>query len=131
MPDVSFPIADARFTRREDRISYYSRGAVYFGVTRGGELTLSGQKDGAPLASALIPYVQMGRLQDLQGSRPEDSPTEWFPPPRLLLDTETSDLFIASVGRGRGPDSRTVFVPLEQYINERARLFVEAFKASD
>lgn len=130
MPDASFPIADARFSRQDDGISYHSRGAVYFGITRDGELTLSGQKEGAGLTSALIPYVQVGRLQDLQGSVPEDIPTEWFPPPRLLLDTDTSDLFIASVGRGRDSGSRTVFVPLEQYINERARLFVEAFKAS-
>lgn len=131
MPDASFPIADARFSRQEDGISYRSRGAVYFGITRDGELTLAGQKEGGSLTSALSTHVQVGRLQDLQGSIPEDIPTEWFPPPRLLLDTETSDLFIASVGRGRDADSRTVFVPLEQYINERARLFVEAFNASD
>jgi hypothetical protein len=102
MPDASFPIADARFSRRDDGISYHSRGAVYFGITRDGEHTVSGQKEGAALTSALVPYVQVGCLLDLQGRRPEDIPTEWFPRPRLLLDTVTSDLFIARRGTRAG-----------------------------
>ncbi|MFP3461104.1 hypothetical protein R5O87_09665 [Arthrobacter globiformis] len=129
MSDDSFPVADARFSRKGDHVSYHLRGPVYFNVSRQGELTLSGQKAGVPLTRALRPYVQLGRLRDFQGSKLVDAPTEWFPPPRLLLDSGTAGLFIASISRMVDPDSRTVFVPLEQYVNECARLFVDAFKA--
>lgn len=128
MSDDLFPIADARFSRTGDRVSYHLRGPVYFNVSRQGKLTLSGQKAGVPLTKALRPYVQLGRLRDFQGSKLVDAPTESFPPPRLLLDSGTAGLLIAS--RMIDPDSRTVFVPLEQYVNECARLFVDAFKAS-
>lgn len=129
MPDASFPIADARFSRQGEGVTYQSRGAVYFSITRDGELTLSSPAAAAALTSALIPYVQLGRLLDPQDSWPADTPTEWFPPPQLLLDIETNDLFIASVSRRSDSETTMVFVPLEQYITERARLFVEAFKA--
>lgn len=126
--DAEFPVADARFIRHGDRLAYHPRGAVYFTINREGELALAGQEEGAPLTGALVPYAWLGRVQDVQGSWSEESPTEPFPPPRLLLDEESSGLFIASISRG-GP-SRTVFVPLEQYLSERARLFTDAFHAS-
>lgn len=129
MPDQVFPIADARFKRHHHSVTYHPRGAVYFTITRQGELKMSGQQEGEALTAALAPYVKLGQLRTSQFSRIEEAPTEWFPPPRLLLDTETTDLFIASVSSGTEISSRTIFVPLEQYIRERARLFVEAFKA--
>lgn len=129
IPDESFPVADARFKRHHDSITYHPRGAVYFTITREGELKVAGQPAGTALTAALAPYVTLGRLRTSQGARTEEAPTEWFPPPRLLLDNETTELFIASVSPGTEPGARTVFVPLDQYIAERARLFVEAFKA--
>jgi hypothetical protein len=129
LPDPAFPIADARFTRQNDRIHYHARGAVYFSITRQGALKLSGHEEAVTLPAALAPYVTLGELRSMQGSRTEEAPTEWFPPPRFLLDAEAHDLFIASSARGSGTGSRAVFVPLEQYIIERARLFVEAFRS--
>jgi hypothetical protein len=129
LPDQAFPIADARFTRHNDRIHYHARGAVYFSITRHGELKLSGQEEGVTLAATLAPYVTLGELRSMQGSRTEEAPTEGFPPPRFLLDAETPNLFIASSASGTGAGARTVFVPVEQYIIERARLFVDAFKS--
>lgn len=126
--DAEFPVADARFIRHGDRLAYHPRGAVYFSINRKSELAFAGQDQGTPLTNSLVPYVWLGRVQDLQGSWGEESPTEPFPPPRLLLDEESSGLFIASISRG-GP-SRTIFVPLEQYLSERARLFTDAFHAS-
>lgn len=126
--DAEFPVADARFIRHGNRLAYHPRGAVYFSVNRAAELELAGQEHGVPLTDALAPYVRLGHLQDLQGSRSDEAPTEPFPPPRLLLDIDSSELLIASVSRGAPPE--TVFVPLEQYLTERARLFTEAFHAS-
>ncbi|MFJ4029053.1 hypothetical protein ACIPWF_16890 [Paenarthrobacter sp. NPDC089989] len=56
-------------------------------------------------------------------------PHRRFPPPKLLLDSETTQLYIASQGRHRGASA--IFVPLEQYITERVRLFIEAIHATD
>lgn len=126
--DSEFPVADARFIRHGDRLAYHTRGAVYFSVSRAGDLALTGQEQEARLADSLVPYVRLGRLQEAQGSWSEEAPTESFPPPRFLLDVESSELFIASVSRGA--PLRTIFVPLEQYLTERARLFTEAFHAS-
>ena len=89
---------------------------------------LSGQQVDVPLAIALTPYVTVGQLRSVKGGRAE-GPTEWFPPPKLLLDTPSGDLLIASVSRDAAAGHQAVFVPLEQYIFERARLFVDAFNA--
>lgn len=126
--DAEFPVAEARFIRHGDRLAYHPRGAIYFRITRKGELALAGQEQGARLTDSLVPYVRLGRVQDVQGSWSEESPTEPFPPPRLLLDEESSGLFIASISRGG--HQRMIFVPLEQYLSERARLFTDAFHAS-
>ncbi|MHC6231125.1 hypothetical protein ACX5I6_16175 [Arthrobacter sp. MMS24-T111] len=126
--DAEFPVADARFIRHGDRVAYHPRGAVYFSINRKSELASAGQDEGTPLSNALVPYAWLGKVQDVQGSWSEESPTEPFPPPRFLLDEESSGLFIASNSRG-GP-SRTIFVPLEQYLSECARLFTDAFHAS-
>lgn len=126
--DSEFPIADARFIRHGERLEYHPRGAVYFRINRAGNLALAGQEDGVSLADSLIPYVRLGRLKDVQGRWSEEGPTESFPPPRLLLDSDSSELFIASVSRGA--PSGTLFVPLEQYLAERARLFTDAFHKS-
>ncbi|GGH91661.1 hypothetical protein ACFFGR_05430 [Arthrobacter liuii] len=126
--DSEFPVADARFIRHGDTLAYHPRGAVYFRIDRAGDLALAGQEQGASLIDSLIPYVRLGRLEDVQGSWSDEAPTEPFPPPRLLLDVESSELFIASVSRGAA--SRTIFVPLELYLSERARLFTDAFHAA-
>lgn len=127
--DIEFPVADARFIRHGDRLAYHPRGAVYFHINRAGELALAGQEPGASLTDALVPYVRLGHLHDVQGSGSGEAPTEPFPPPRLLLDIESSELLIADVSGGA--PSGTAFVPLEQYLTKRARLFTAAFHASD
>ena len=125
--DLEFPVADARFIRHGDRLAFHPRGAVYFRINRAGELVLAVQDPGASLPGSLAPYVSLGHL-DGPDRWSEEAPTEPFPPPRLLLDTESSDILIASVSRGT--PTTTVFVPLEQYLNDRARLFTEAFSAA-
>ena len=126
--DAEFPVADARFIRHGDRLAYHPRGGVYFRINRRGELAFGDQDVGADLTDCLVPYVRLGRLQDVQGRWSEEAPTEPFPPPRLLLDIESSELFMASVVSGA--PARMIFVPLEQYLTERARLFTDAFHAS-
>ena len=128
IPDKSFPVADARFTRKAKGYAYHPHGPVYFSVTREGELELAGQGAGVPITEAVTAYVQLARQQDLEDSGPDDGATEWFQPPRFVLDTDTSRLSIAA--RTKRPNSRTLFIPLEQYMDERAQLFVEAFRAA-
>jgi hypothetical protein len=102
---------------------------VYFTITRSGELEL-GPGVGVPLTDAIIGYVQLARKQDLEDAGPEEGATEGFPPPRLVLDTDTSRLYIADVSRTHQPKSRQSFIPVGQYIEERAQLFVEAFRTA-
>jgi hypothetical protein len=102
---------------------------VYFNITRDGVLELAGQDAGVPLTEAMRAYVRLARHDELEDIGPDNGATEWFPPPRFLLDTATSRLQIAAVARTKRPNSRTRFIPLEQYMDERARLFVEAFLA--
>lgn len=59
-----------------------------------------------------------------------DGATEWFPPPRFILVAETSRLYIASVASILCTKNTAGFVPLEDYVNERAHLFVEGFQAA-
>lgn len=129
IPDGTFPVSDALFTRREGVLAYHSRGPVYFDITREGKLELAGPGGGSPLTAALIPYVQLVHHEDLgETGREDDGATEWYPPPRFLLDTDTTRIFIESVARTEEPPSRTVFMPLERYLDERAQLFVQAFR---
>lgn len=129
MPDGAFPVADALFTRKAGDLAYHPRGPVYFSITRTGKLELGVAGQGTPLPAALHAYVQMVSHQDLkEAGRPDDGATEWFPPPRFLLDKDTSRLFIESVDRtGRHP-FWTVFMPVEQYLDERSDLFIQAFR---
>ncbi|WLQ05812.1 hypothetical protein [Arthrobacter oryzae] len=129
LPDGSFPVADARFHRTAEGLTYHPHGPVYFTVTRAGELRL-GQDVGIPLTEAIGAYVQLAREQELEDAGPEEGATEGFPPPRLVLDSDTSRLYIADVTRTRQTGSGQGYVPVEQYIKERARLFVEAFRAA-
>jgi hypothetical protein len=110
-------------------LTFHPHGPVYFTITRSGELEL-GLSFGAPLTDAIIGYVQLAREQDLEDAGPEEGATEEFPPPRLVLDTDTSRLYIADLGVTHQPKARQGFVPMEQYIEERAQLFVEAFQAA-
>lgn len=128
--DSSFPVSDAVFIRKAQGYAYHPHGPVYFSITREGELELAGQGAGVPITEAINAYAQLARQQDLEDIGTEDGATEWFPPPRFLLDTDTSRLYIAAVARTKRPNSRTLFIPLEQYMEERAKLFVEAFRAA-
>jgi hypothetical protein len=130
LPDRAFPVADARFHRTAKGLTYHPHGPVYFTITRTGELEFGGPGVGVPLTDAIIGYVQLAHEQDLEDAGPEEGATEWFPPPRLVLDTETARLYIADVSRAHLPKSRQSFLPVEQYIEERAQLFVEAFRAA-
>jgi hypothetical protein len=129
IPDNAFPVSDARFTRKAEGYAYHPHGPVYFNIARDGELELAGQDAGVPLTEAMRAYVRLARHDELEGIGPDDGATEWFPPPRFLLDTATSRLQIAAVARMKRRNSRTRFIPLEEYMDERARLFVEAFLA--
>lgn len=129
VPDSAFPVSDARFHRTAEGLTYHPRGPVYFTITRSGELEL-GPGRGVPLTDAIIGYVQLAREQDLEDAGPEEGATEWFPPPRFVLDTDSGRLYIAAVSRMHQPKSRQSFMPVEQYIEEHAQLFVEAFRAA-
>lgn len=129
LPDSAFPVSDARFRRTAEGLTYHPHGPVYFTITRSGELEL-GPDVGVPLTDAIIGYVQLARKQDLEDAGPEEGATEGFPPPRLVLDTDTSRLYIADVSRTHQPKSRQSFIPVGQYIEERAQLFVEAFRTA-
>lgn len=129
LPDSSFPVSDARFHRMAEGVTFHPHGPVYFTITRSGELEF-GFGSGVPLLDAMIKYVQLARERDLEEAGPEEAATEGFPPPRLVLDADTSKLYIAAVSRAHKPDSRPSFIPVEQYIEERAQLFIEAFRAA-
>lgn len=129
LPDASFPVSDARFHRTAGGLTYHPHGPVYFTITRSGVLEL-GTGMGADLTDAMIRYVQLTREQDLEAAGPEESATEEFPPPRLVLDTDTSRLYIAALSPTHEPDSHPSFIPIEQYIEERAQLFIDAFRAA-
>ncbi|MHA7288685.1 hypothetical protein ACX80V_03405 [Arthrobacter sp. MDT3-24] len=102
---------------------------MYFTITRSGELEL-GTGIGIPLPDAMLKYVQLAREQDLEDAGPEEGATEEFPPARLVLDTDASRLYIAAVSPMRQTNSRPSFLPVEQYIEDRAQLFIEAFRAA-
>lgn len=132
VPDNIFPVSDAQFTRKHGRYAYHPHGPVYLYVTRAGELQLAGQGASDSLAHAMLDYAQLARPGELDGRDTVEVATEWFPPPRFLLDAGTSRLYIAAVhgiaaveGAGLpGPG----FLPFEEYVDERAELFVTAFR---
>lgn len=128
LPDESFPISDAVFTRKPGRYVYHPHGPVYLYVTREGELRFADQAAGVTLAQALARYVQLAGPHGLADAPVVEGATEWFPPPRFLLDAETSVLHIASVS-GQGQEhSHPGFMPFDAYVEERAGLFVEAYR---
>jgi hypothetical protein len=128
--DGSLPVSDARFTRKNGRYIYHLQGPVYFYMTRAGELQLAGQHADVSLAEAMLDYAHLGRRGELEDAAVVEGATEWFPPPRFLLDVEAgaSRLYIASVSAGIPGQLRPRFLPLEEYVEERARLFVTAFR---
>lgn len=130
LADDSFPISDAVFHRGAEGYTYHPHGPVYFTVTRTGTLELAGPGAGLPLAEALASYVQLADQIDLKEAGPVEGATEWFPPPRLLLVRETSELYIARVARIRRPETGTGIVLLGQFIDEKAQLFAEAFRSA-
>ncbi len=125
--DESFPVSDALFIRRDGRYIYHPHGPVYLYVTRDGELQLAGQGPSASLSHAMLSYTHLARPGELRGAVVVEGATEWFPPPRFLLDPDTSRLYIAAVSRRSHP-SGPGFLPFEEYVNERAELFVTAFR---
>jgi hypothetical protein len=96
LPDGgSFPVSDAKFTRKPGRYIYHPHGPVYLYVTREGELCCADQPAGSTLAQALLPYVKLASLQGLKDVPVVEGATEWFPPPRMLLDAGKHALYIA------------------------------------
>jgi hypothetical protein len=126
----SFPVADAACTHRAAGVACHPHGPVYFSVNREGELELTGQRAGVPITEAISPYVQLARREDLEDVGQAEGATEWFPPPRFLLDPDTHQLLIATVAGAKRPSTGTLFIPVETYIEERAKLFAEAFRAA-
>lgn len=130
LADVAFPVSDAVFNRGAGGYSYHPHGPVYFTIDRAGTLELAGPGGGLALAEALAEYVQLAGQGDLEASGPMEGATEWFPPPRLLLVRETSELYISQGARMRRPEGGTGFVLLGQFLDEKAQLFVEAFRSA-
>lgn len=130
VPDSVFPVSDARFSRTAEGLTYHPHGPVYLTITRSGELELGGPGAGVPLTDAMIGYVQLAREKDLEETETGEGATEWFPPPHFVLDTDTSRLYIAGTSRMHQHTSRQRFIPVEQYVEEHAQLFVEAFRAA-
>lgn len=124
----SFPVADALFTHRHGRYVYHPHGPVYFYVSRAGDLQLAGQGSGDSLAGALLGYAHLARPGELESLSVVEAATEWFPPPRFVLDADTSRLYIAAVSATRADLPGPGFLPLEDYVEERAQLFVTAFR---
>lgn len=124
----AFPVSDALFTRRHGRYIYHPHGPVYFYITRTGDLQLAGQRSGDSIARALLDYTHLARRGELESPSVVDSATEWFPPPRFVLDADTSRLYIAAVSAKRVDLPGPGFSPLEDYLDERAELFVTAFR---
>ena len=130
IPSTVYPVADALFTRDGESLVFHPHGAVYLNVTAEGELQLDLPSGAVPLKEGIVNYLQLAHEQDLADARPVDGATEWFPPPRFVLVAETSRLYIASIASIRRSKNTTGFVPLEQYVKERAQLFVEGFRAA-
>lgn len=130
IPSTVYPVADALFTRDGDSLTFHPHGAVYLNVTTGGELQLALPSGAVPLQEGITKYLQLAHEPDLEDARPVDGATEWFPPPRFVLVAETSRLYIASVASILRTKNTAGFVPLEDYVNERAQLFVEGFQAA-
>ena len=130
LDDVAFPVSDAVFKRGPEGYSYHPHGPVYFTIDRAGTLELAGPGAGLPLAEALAKYVQLADQADLNQTGPLERATEWFPPPRLLLVRETSELYISQVARVRRPEMGAGIVSMGQFVDEKAQLFVEAFRSA-
>lgn len=80
----------------------------------------------------MLDYAHLGRPGELEDAAVVEGATEWFPPPRFLLnvDAGSSRLYIASVSAGMPGHPQRGFLPLEEYVEERARLFVTAFHSA-
>ena len=74
--------------------------------------------------------MQLADQADLNQTGPLERATEWFPPPRLLLVRETSELYISQVARVRRPEMGAGIVSMGQFVDEKAQLFVEAFRSA-
>jgi hypothetical protein len=130
MPDDAFPVSDAVFTHKDTGYACHPHGPVYFSITREGVLELAGQGSGVSVTEAIRPYAQLARREDLEEAGPSEGATEWFPPPRFLLDPDTDRIYIAAVAGIKRPGPLTLFTPVERYLEERAQLFAEAFRAA-
>lgn len=130
IPGDSWPVADALFKRRDNGFTYHPHGAVYLNVTREGELQLALPDRAVPLHEGLSHYIQFAHEADLADSGTAEGATEWFPPPHFVLVWETSRLCIDSAALSGRPGITAGLVPLEQYVEERAQLFVEGIRAA-
>jgi hypothetical protein len=99
-------------------------------VTREGELQLALPDGAVPLHEGMTQYLHLAPESDLEDSGSAEGATEWFPPPHFVLVLETSRLYIESATPSGRPGITAGLVPLEQYVAERARLFVEGFQAA-
>ncbi|MCU1517181.1 MAG: hypothetical protein JWQ75_1902 [Pseudarthrobacter sp.] len=92
-------------------------------------MELAGPGAGLPLTESLAQYVQLSDQADLAEAGPLEGATEWFPPPRLLLVREASELYVSRVSGLRRTETGTGFVLLGDFLDEKARLFIEAFRS--
>ena len=130
IPGNSWPVADALFKRRDNAYTYHPHGAVYLSITREGDLQFALPDGAVPLHEGVTQYLQLASAADLEDSGSAEGATEWFPPPRFVLVAETSRLYIESAALSGRSGITAGLVPLEQYVEERAHLFVEGFKAA-
>ncbi|WP_336714844.1 hypothetical protein [Arthrobacter sp. USHLN218] len=132
MPNESFPVADAVFSRKTRGIlrrrtwTYSPRGPVYVSTTRTGRLILYGQNPASSITEAVHEQAVLARPGEFpraQGrQRPRDRPDE----PVFLMDPATSDLYIRVTDPAAHPFPQQVR-PFGSYARERAGLFIKAF----
>lgn len=97
-------------------------------VTREGELQLAGQEASETLALTILGYAHLARSGELESPSVVKGATERFPPPRFLFDADTSRLYIAAMSTRRAELPGPGFLPFDDYVDERAELFVAAFR---
>lgn len=135
MPDGSFPVADAVFSRktrglfRRPALAYSPRGPVHLSITRPGRLVMAGQDQDNSIADAVAARAILARPQDFPWAQ-EGTGTSPVPHAALfLLDPVTSDLYIRVTDPATG-QTPVLVRPIGPYARENAKLFIAAFEAA-
>jgi hypothetical protein len=78
----------------------------------------------------MVGYAHLALPGELEAAGVVEGATEWFPPPRFLVDPdgESSKIYVASGSAGMPGHPTLGFLLLEEYVEERAQLFVTAFQ---